>query len=72
MQTKKESITSDEKNVKEDEAMNAVAVKKIDKTNLSGLTVDKKRILKNLQGYASSPIDFNRIREEQKYEKDRF
>ena len=52
--------------------MNAVAVKKIDKTNMSGLTLDKKKLFKSLQGIATSPIDFNKIRDEQKYGKDRF
>lgn len=33
----------------------------------TGLTLDKKKILKYLQGIASSPIDFNKIIEEQKY-----
>lgn len=56
---------------KEDDVMNA-AVRKIDKTNLVGLTVDKKKLLKSLQGIATSPIDFNKIRDAQKYEKDRF
>lgn len=52
--------------------MNTMAIKGIDKSNLSGLTVDKKKILKSLQGIATSPIDFNKVREEQKYGKDRF
>lgn len=61
---------SDEKRAKEDDSMNAVVIRKIDKTNISGLTIDKKKILKSLQGMASSPIDFNKIRNEQKYGKD--
>ena len=61
---------SDEKRVKEDDSMSAVVIRKIDKTNISGLTMDKKKILKSLQGIASSPIDFNKIRNEQKYGKD--
>ena len=71
MRTKKEDIINTE-NIKEDDVMNAVAIKRIDKSNLSGLTADKKKILKSLQGVATSPIDFNRIREDQKYGKDRF
>lgn len=61
-----------DKNSKEDNIMNAVAIRKIDKTNVSGLTLDKKKILKSLQGIATSPLDFNKIRDEQKYGKDRF
>ncbi len=52
--------------------MNAVAIRKIDKTVVSGLTLDKKKLLKSLQGIATSPIDFNKLRDEQKYGKDRF
>lgn len=59
------------KKMKEANSMNAVMAERIDKTNLVGLTMDKKKILKSLQGTASSPIDFNRIRNEQKYGKDR-
>ena len=51
--------------------MNATTIK-IDKKSLTGLTLDKKKLLKSLQGVASFPIDFNKIREEQKYEKNRF
>lgn len=60
------------KKVKEDDSMSAAMVKRIDKTDMIGLTMDKKKILKSLQGIASSPIDFNKIRNEQKYGKDRF
>ena len=56
---------------KEDDVMNATMVKKIDKTNLSGLTLDKKKLLQSLQGIATSPIDFNKIRNEEKYGEDR-
>lgn len=59
------------KKVKEDDSMSAAMVKRIDKTDMIGLTMDKKKILKSLQGIASSPIDFNKIRNEQKYGKDR-
>jgi hypothetical protein len=55
---------------KENDVMNAATTKKLDKTNVSGLTLDKKKLLKSLQGVASSPIDFNKIRNEQKYGKD--
>lgn len=65
-------INSNYKNSKEDKIMNAATMRKIDKTNVSGLTVDKKKILKSLQGIATSPMDFNKIRDEQKYGKDRF
>lgn len=57
---------------KEDDVMNTIAVRQIDKTNLSGLTVEKKKLLKILQGIATSPMDFNKIRDEKKYEEDRF
>ncbi len=59
-------------NAKEDDSMNAVAIRKINKTNISGLTLEKKKLLKSLQGIATSPIDFNKIRDEQKYGEDRF
>lgn len=59
-------------NAKEDDSMNAVAIRKINKTNISGLTSEKKKLLKSLQGIATSPIDFNKIRDEQKYGEDRF
>lgn len=68
--TEKKNAYNDKK-IKEDDAMNAVAARKIDKTKVSGLTMDKKKLLKSLQGIASSPIDFNKIRDEQKYGKDR-
>lgn len=68
---KEENIYND-KESKEDDGMNAVAISKIDKTNVSGLTIDKKKLLKSLQGIATSPIDFNKIRDEEKYGKDRF
>lgn len=57
---------------KEDDSMNAAAIRKIDKTSISGLTPEKKKLLKSLQGIATSPIDFNEIRDEQKYGEDRF
>jgi hypothetical protein len=56
---------------KEDDVMDVMAIRKLDKSNMSGLTLDKKKLLKSLQGVASSPIDFNKIRNEQKYGKDR-
>lgn len=52
--------------------MNAATVRQIDKTNMVGLTMDKKKILKSLQGIASSSVDLNKIRNELKYGKDRF
>lgn len=55
---------------KEDDVMNTMAVKKIDKSNMSGLTLEKKQILKSLQGIATSSIDFNKIREKEKYGED--
>lgn len=41
--------------------------KTIDKTGKSGLTREKKEILKQHQGSASVPIDLNAIREWMKY-----
>lgn len=67
--SKEKDISTKDK--KEDDNMTAIAIRKIDKTNLSGLTMEKKKILKSLQGIASSPIDFNKIRNEEKYGKDR-
>ena len=40
---------------------------KINKSNLIGLTPEKKAILKSLCGAASIPVDFNEIRDEEKY-----
>lgn len=60
-----------DKQAKEDEVMNLMAIRKIDKTNISGLTSDKKKLLKSLQGIATSPIDFNKIRDKEKYGEDR-
>lgn len=68
----KEKADSSQKRKKEDDVMEGVSISGIDKTGISGLTVDKKKILKSLKGIASSPIDFNKIREEQKYGKTRF
>lgn len=62
----------DIKKIKEDDSMNAAMVKRIGKTDMTGLTMDKKKIIKSLRGIASSPVDFNKIRDEQKYGKDRF
>ena len=42
-------------------------VMKINKSNFSGLTSDKKKILKGLQGTATFTIDLNKVRDEQKY-----
>jgi hypothetical protein len=38
----------------------------IDHSNQSGLTPEKKKILRDLSGYASSPIDFNAILQEER------
>lgn len=57
---------------KEDDVMATMTIKKIDKTNMSGLTIEKKRLFKSLQGIATSPIDFNQIRDREKYGEDRF
>lgn len=61
----------DNKREKEDDVMNATVVRKIDKSNFTGLTLDKKKILKSLQGVATSSIDFNKIRDKEKYGEDK-
>lgn len=42
-------------------------VKQIDKTDKTGLTPEKKEILKSQQGSVSFPIDLNKVREWDKY-----
>jgi len=42
---------------------------KINKSELKGLTKEKKEILKSLKGSASSVLDLNKVRDEWKYEK---
>lgn len=44
----------------------------IDKTKLTGLTTEKKEILKKFVGKSSSRIDWNQIRDEYKNESNRF
>lgn len=68
--SRKKDVSIDK--IKEDDSMDVAMVKRIDKANIVGLTMDKKKILKSLQGIASSRIDFNKIRNEQKYGEDRF
>lgn len=55
----------------EEDTMDATAIKKIDKTLLNDFTLEKKKLLKSLQGIAPSPIDYNKIGEEQENEKDK-
>lgn len=58
---------------KEEKIMDTTfSVKRIDKTNSSGLTLSKKKLLKSLQGIATSPIDFNKIRDKEKYGENSF
>ena len=52
---------------KEENSMNS-AVKPINKLGKTGLTREKKEILKQQQGSASAPINLNKIREWAKYE----
>lgn len=68
--SRKKDVSIDK--IEEGDSMDVAMVKRIDKANIVGLTMDKKKILKSLQGIASSPIDFNKIRNEQKYGEDRF
>jgi hypothetical protein len=53
---------------KKEERDMIVAVKPIDKTGKTGLTREKKEILKKQVGSASAPIDLNKMREWMKYE----
>jgi hypothetical protein len=46
----------------EKENVNAT-IKKIDKTNITGLTSDKKQLLKKHMGSVASKIDMNKVRE---------
>lgn len=60
------NTTNDKASTKEDDIM----LKKIDKTNITGLSTDKKEILKSLMGSVKSPLDLNKMRDEIKYGKD--
>ena len=42
---------------------------KIDKTKITGLTKEKKELLKSYKGKSSSPIDLNKVRDYIKYGK---
>jgi len=64
MNENKDKPIKDE-STKEDDIM----LKKIDKTNINGLTADKKEILKKLLGTVKSPLDINKMRDEMKYAK---
>lgn len=44
-------------------------VKPIDKVGKTGLTEEKKQLLKKYQGSASAPIDLNKIHQWSKYDK---
>jgi hypothetical protein len=44
---------------------------KIDKTKITGLTKEKKAILKSVVGKSPSPIDFNKVRDWVKYAENR-
>lgn len=56
---------TNDKSSEEDDVM----LKKIDKTNLTGLTTEKKEILKKLLGSVKAPLDLNKMRDEMKYAK---
>ena len=47
-----------------------VMPRKIDKSNITGLTTEKKEALKSLMGSVKSPLDLNKMRDELKYGKD--
>ena len=68
MKKRNENLLISDLAIKEDNEVNmTIKKRKINKSNLTGLTSDKKAILKKLCGSASIHIDFNKIREEQKY-----
>ena len=68
MQRENENLLiSDLVTMEDNEVNRSIKKRKINKSNLTGLTSDKKAILRKLRGSASIPIDFNKIREEQKY-----
>jgi hypothetical protein len=48
---------------KEEKDMGATTIKRIDKSNISGLSKNKKDLLKKHMGSASVNIDLNRVRE---------
>jgi hypothetical protein len=52
----------------EEKEMNATATKKIDKSKFTGLTKNKKKLLKKHMGSAPSKIDMNDVRHWWKYE----
>lgn len=47
----------------EEKDMGTAAIKRIDKSNISGLSKSKKELLKKHMGSASVKIDLNRVRE---------
>lgn len=57
---------------KEEKDMGTAAIKKIDKSNISGLSKNKKDLLKKHMGSASGNIDLNKVREWWKYENNWF
>lgn len=57
---------SNDESTKEGDVMS----RKIDKSNITGLTTEKKEVLKSLMGSVKSPLDLNKMRDELKYGKD--
>ncbi|WP_154670397.1 hypothetical protein [Bacillus timonensis] len=53
---------------KEEKELGTTAIKRIDKSNVSGLSKSKKELLEKHMGSASANIDLNKIREWWKYE----
>ncbi|WP_336883836.1 hypothetical protein [Priestia koreensis] len=54
------------RNEEEKKKMNAT-IKAIDKSNITGLSKDKKKLLEQYMGSAPSKIDMNKVREWWKY-----
>ncbi|MGN8232488.1 hypothetical protein ACTHAL_000288 [Priestia flexa] len=48
--------------------MNATAIKSIDKSKHTGLSTNKKKLLKSQMGSASANVDLNKVLEWWKYE----
>ncbi|KZB91760.1 hypothetical protein A2U94_09770 [Bacillus sp. VT 712] len=56
------------RNKEEKNKMNATAIKSIDKSKHTGLSTNKKKLLKSQMGSASANVDLNKVLEWWKYE----
>ena len=61
--------TDEYSNVLMEESYMKKTIRRIDKSKLTGLTAEKKRMIRAGKGAASCPIDFNKMRDEEKYGK---